>query len=419
MPTSRRSRSTQSEQEAPLTLVFAGSGHLEPEAIMALLDDIVTGREVERVVIPVSTDDWTAEIETVATWAMEKNLGFTSVSSDEAQNDETLSKVTGAAVDDWSDAGNMVASLVEVITGNGTDDPAANGRLYFFWNPDMDFDRDLFDLAQQEGVKSYDLLDGGSPLESAPVDAPVTEKAPTAGGRGKGVADPVGGGSVDPLSFEELIKLTHIELKQRAVELKVATQSELRGRDPSFIADLIVTELRERKDAGGQDPQVYERMSVADLKAEIEVRRGAGREITVGKGRGKAPYVEALTGDDEATHGDGAPVPGQDGEPDEAQATMPSAARQRAVEPSEEPDGGEDTTDVAKDRLLASSTTEEMTLGTGIALEQVTKALVDSLMLFTKYAIEEARKGAPTPAGEPDQGPGAPGGSSRRGRGRS
>lgn len=387
MPGARRRTTSQ----PPLTLGFAGSGQLDAKATVALLDDLIDGREVSVVYLPLTNDDTTDEIIHVQRWCLEKEIPYEVVSNEaEVKKDKTLKKILDGAEGDYeAQEQGAGKDIVELLAGT-EEEPVEDGRLLLFLDPDQDVDLDVYAHSQEHDVPAFDMCgdltaiteegaDGGDP-EPEPEPPAVTDIS-TRRGRGRvAAAEPeppadddkgeeqVAYTTAEKRALTNLKKETLVELKKKAKALdpeNITTES-LRGTDKDYVADLIVV-----------------------------TKRNQAAEAAV-----------AASGDD--------------GEPDEAQQTTKGRGRgrQSAAEPSEEPTGddgdGEDPASAVFARLRASRERAEhitKTLTRAMqaivdeggepdeVIERAAGAVAASLMLFAEYLIVEIRK--PKSAGRP------------------
>jgi hypothetical protein len=375
-----------SSRTKPLALGIAGSGQLDKKAITALLDDLIDGQTVSVIYIPVTSDDFTEEIEAVYAWAKSNDARVETASNeDNTKADKALGKVVEAADDDF-DAGESAGKAIVELLGVAAEENGADARLLMFFDPDQEEDVVVFEEAHNADIGAFDLCDslspmsfgdddGGSP-EPTPEPEPEPEPAPARSRRGRAAKEAPADEPDEPAddqateSREELLKWSLVELKRKAKELdpKRATTASLKGLDKAQVIDGFLL--------GDEDAQ-------AATEAEADANAAASREPA-----------------------------------DEAQATLPGRrGRRGAAEPQEGAEGVDGDSDTREDvfaRLRGNREAAER-IASGMAsilrgslelteeedqpIEVASGALAAALMVFAEFLITEVRR--PKSAGRP------------------
>ncbi len=375
------SRRTRSAAQPPLTLGFAGSGELDQKAVVAMLDDLVEGRKVAMVYLPVTDADTTDEIIHVHRWCVANEIPYTTVSDDKAAKDKALKKIIDGGEDDYEVTKQGAGKdIVELLAGS-EDSPVEDGRLLLFFDAETDEDVEAFEHTEEHGVDTYDLRDelskmtfdddgdDGTAPEAEP--EPVDEVSARRGRRAKApepepAAEPAeSSGAYSEAEQKEFDKLvsketTLVELKKIAKGLgdpDITTES-LRGTDKEYIADLVIITRRNL----AAEPEPAEPADEAQTAAPAARRRSAAQD---------AP--EPAAGDDE----------GED--PKDAVFARLRASRERA--------------EAISSNLVRSLAAIAEAGDPEEVLERAAGALAVSLMLFAEYLIVEVRK--PKSAGRP------------------
>lgn len=380
-----RRRSTRTEEQPPLTLGFAGLGELDAKAVNALLDDLIEGREVKTVFLPLTDGDTTDEIVHVQRWCLENEIPYEVVSNDkDVKKDKGLKKILDSAAGDYEAQEHGAAKdIVELLA----DEDHKDARLLMFLNPQEEADLEVFAHAQENDVDSYDMCDDLSAIteEGDPEPEPEPEPEPptdinTRRGRGRRAAEPdpepePSGDAPEPYTkaeqkeyatYLDTKQTTLVELKKiaKALDPENITTETLRGADREYIADLVIITKRNQAEAGeGDDGEPAD-----EAQNSAPARRGRGRAAT-----SEEPADDAAAGDDAA-----------DGK--DAVFARLRASRERS-------------------ELITQNLTEAMRVivkeggDPEEVVERAAAALAAGLMLFAEYLIVEVRK--PKSAGRP------------------
>lgn len=377
----RRSRST----ATPLTLGFVGSGQLDKKAIIALLDDLADGVEVDAIYVPVTKDDFTDEIEAVVEWAIDRKVEYFTFSDEAAvKKDKVLKAAVDNAKDDFDFKGDAGKQVVEMLA----DEDVKDGRLLFFFDGEQDVDLDLFEAAADADVACFDLKDGGSPLtfdegDDTGVPEPEEEpEAPARRGRGRAAAEE------EP--EEKPARSRRAAKEEPADEDDDLTTAEKKRLAELTKRDSALTELK--KTIKALDKSIVTADLVGKSKEEVALLIiAAEREQDGDEGAEEAPAARgrgrrAAGGDAEAQE---APEGGVGGDK-EADSREEVFARLRGNREAAE----RIATGLAKAMKTIVDEADESQV-----LEHAAAALAAGMMVFAEVLIAEVRK--PKSAGRP------------------
>jgi hypothetical protein len=370
---SRRGRST---PKKPLTLGFLGSAELDPKAVAAQLDDLITeDTEVDLLVVPVTKDTYTDGIAAVVAWCTEYEIPFSTLSDADANKDRSLKKVIALAGEgndyDADEYPSMHEAMLDFLTSS-EDQEVADGRLILFLDADSEDDVAIAEAADEADVACYNIVEGlslvsfeddGQPEEPKPVEEPTRRGR----GRAAAAAEPQEEKgdytAVEKRRHTNLLKLGLTELKRKLKDVdKSVTTDSLKGTDKEFVADAII--LAERATKEDQLPLDGDDGDEAQQPA-APTRRGRAAKA-------------AEPGDE--------PVEDEDAEdPKEAVFARLRSSREAAEQISQNL--------VVSLKAIAEEGDQDQ------VLERASAALAVSMMLFAEHIITEVRK--PKSAGRP------------------
>lgn len=142
-----------------VTLGIIGTGEASPEAVCALLDDLLTAADNEgSFILPVTRDHFTDTIAVVADWLIDSKIPFDAVTDDESANARNLKKYLQAAETTHNVKG-IPLKMTNLL------EKADDGRLLVLWNDDDGECYDALERASKKGVKAFDLTNALDELE--------------------------------------------------------------------------------------------------------------------------------------------------------------------------------------------------------------------------------------------------------------
>jgi hypothetical protein len=363
----RGRRSTTAAAETPaeplLTIGFFGSAEVSPDTYIPLLDDLVEGRDIGAVIIPVTNDDFTEEMESIFEWSRALKHPIQIVAVEEADPGKEVTAALGHGYEEF-DGGTDVGTTIVDMLSNAMGDV----RLVLLLNEDEDIDVNTGIYALETGVDAYNLADGldvitaaedgDEEADEAP-EAPVVEE-PKRGRRGSAAAQAVAEESTpsghptsmdDPRMKPEVLK-TYLmaELKEIAASVHgadVMTADVLRGKTKDVLVEMVLNGLPGEAAAEEEAP--------AEPEEAVEPPKRGRRAAAA---------------------------------PDEAQTSS------EPQEAEEHPSAG--LMDAVEDGYTASTRIHQQDVG---GLDEIIAAFAASQRAMAEYIIEEIRK--PKPRGRP------------------
>lgn len=242
--------------EPPLTLGFFGGAEYDPKTFLPLLDDLVTGREVNMIFVPVSPEDYLSEIRQVVAWAEKHEYPLSTISTENPSPDPVCQTVLDHDYDDYDAGEDTPKALIELLMNQDDTDGALkveDGRLLVFYaDKDGNVEDRTMDAALtavEKGLPTYDLTNGldlmtaeedGDLEDAEALGEPDEEPTPRRGRKAPAPQTDTSSGDIPPR--EELSTWTTVELKKLAKEVdpERCTTETLRGKDKDYVIDAIL-----------------------------------------------------------------------------------------------------------------------------------------------------------------------------------
>lgn len=344
------------DAEPMLTLGFFGSAEVDQKTFIPLLNDLVDGRDVEKVIFPITTDDFTEEMEAAFAWARTNKFPIQIVAIEEEKPDLAVTAALGHGYEEFDGGENVGEAIVGMLA-----DAEGDVRFLLFLNTEEDVDAEAGIAALDAGVDAYNLADGLDKIDAEEDESaaeaepePEPEEAPKRGRRGSAEAAAV---AVEPTTGHP-------------------TSLDDPRMNPDSLKTFLMAELKEiAKSIWGADVMT------------ADVMRGKTKDVLVEYCRFGLPSDAAEDEEQEEQE-----------EVAEEPVEAPKRGRRGAAtrEPAAEP---EDAADEAQTQVVHAP--EGMTLHVldSTDLDSILAAITGALEALAVYVVEEIRK--PKPRGRP------------------